>query len=115
MIEPGEIYLFSDPSIPPHPVVVVAREELNRGDRVLVAIITSAKFTVRSLMPNCAVLRQGQFGMTKDCVVQAETLFNAFLTDLDMASGPIGKLDDVAMRDVIRAIGYVMDADCEPI
>jgi hypothetical protein len=27
---------------------------------------------------------------------------------------PIGKLDEVTMRDVIRALGFVFDADCEP-
>ena len=69
MIEQGEIYLYTDPSIPPHPVVVVSREELNRGDRVVAAIITSAKFAVRSTFANCVVLKAGQFGMTKNCVV----------------------------------------------
>jgi mRNA-degrading endonuclease toxin of MazEF toxin-antitoxin module len=115
MIEQGEIYLYSDPSIPPHPVVVVSREELNRGDRVVAAIITSAKFAVRSTLANCVVLKAGQFGMTKDCVVQAETLFNAPLLHVDLATGPIGKLDDVTLREVIKAVGYVMDSDCEPV
>src|SRR5262245_1362173 len=114
MIEPGEIYFYSDPSIPPHPVVVISREELNRGDRVVAAVITSAKFAVRSTLPNCVPLRAGQFGLTKDCVVQGESLFNAPLVNLDMASGPVGKLDDVTMRDVVKAVGYVMDSDCEP-
>ncbi len=115
MIRQGEIYLYSDPSIPPHPVVVVSREELNRGDRVVAAIITSAKFAVRSQLANCVVLTAGEFGLTKNCVVQCETLFNAPLVHLDVATGPIGMLDDAAMRDVIRAVGFVMDSDCEPV
>lgn len=72
MIQQGEIYDYSDPAIPPHPVIVISREELNRGDRVVAAIITSAKFSVRSKLANCVVLKAGQFGMTKDCVVQGE-------------------------------------------
>jgi mRNA-degrading endonuclease toxin of MazEF toxin-antitoxin module len=115
MIGQGEIYLYSDPSIPPHPVLVVSREELNRGDRVVAAVITSTKFGVRSQLANCVVLRAGQFGITKDCVVQGESLFNAPLLHLDLATGPIGKLDDMTMRDVIKAVGYVMESDCEPI
>jgi mRNA-degrading endonuclease toxin of MazEF toxin-antitoxin module len=113
-IEQGEIFNYSDPSIPPHPVLVLSREELNRGDRVVAAIITSAKFALRSTFANCAVLKAGQFGMTKDCVVQAETVFNAPLANLDVSAGPIGKLDDLTLREVIKAIGYVFDSDCEP-
>ena len=64
MIQQGEIYDYSDPSIPPHPVVVLSREELNRGDRVVAAIITSKKFAARSKLANCVVLKAGQFGMT---------------------------------------------------
>ncbi len=33
---------------------------------------------------------------------------------LDLAAGPLGIVDDVAFRDVIKAIGYVMDSECEP-
>ena len=29
-------------------------------------------------------------------------------------SGPTGQLDDISLRDVIKAVGYVMDSDCEP-
>jgi mRNA-degrading endonuclease toxin of MazEF toxin-antitoxin module len=114
MIEPGEIYLYADPSIPPHPIVVVSREDLNRGDRVVAVIITSTKFAVRSPLANCVVLKAGQFGMTKDCVVQGESLFNAVVLHMDLAVGPIGKLDDLTMRDIIKAIGYVLESDCEP-
>jgi len=56
-----------------HPVVVVSREELNRGKDVVAAVITSAQFTVRSGLANCVPLQAGQFGMTKDCVIQGET------------------------------------------
>ena len=28
--------------------------------------------------------------------------------------GPIGVLDEGKMRDVVKAIGHVMDSDCEP-
>ncbi len=32
----------------------------------------------------------------------------------DELQGPIGRLDAEAMREVVRAIGYVIDAECEP-
>jgi len=36
-------------------------------------------------------------------------------SEIDLASGPIGELDEFAMREVIKAIGYVMASDCEPV
>src|SRR5438045_2438429 len=107
MIHPGEIYMAQFAAVPPHPVIVVSREELNRGAKLLVVIMTSAKYSVRSTLPNCVPFQAGQFGLTKDCVAQAETLFPVRVTDLDLAAGPVGKLDDVALRDLVKAIGYV--------
>ena len=70
---------------------------------------------VRSALANCVVLKAGQFGLTKDCVVQGESLFNAPTAHLDLAHGRPGKLDDLTMRDVIKAIGDVLASDCEPV
>ncbi len=114
MIQPGEIYLANTPPGQQHPVVVVSREDLNRGKYVVAAVITSAQSAVRSRLPNCVPLRAGQFGMTKDCVMQGETAGPLRIARLELSSGPIAKLDDITFRDVIRAVGYVMDSDCEP-
>jgi mRNA-degrading endonuclease toxin of MazEF toxin-antitoxin module len=95
-------------------VIVVSREELNRGRYVVAVMITSAKFDVRATLPNCLPLRAGRFGLTKDCVAQAETIAPYELSDLDLASGPIGVLDAATLRDLIKAVGHVMDSDCEP-
>ena len=75
MIRPGEVYMADFAEAGPHPVIILSREELNRGRYALVVVCTSARFSVRSQLPN---------------------------------------LDDMAFRDVIKAIGYVMDSDCEP-
>ena len=34
---------------------------------------------------------------------------------LDLEAGPIGVLDEMAFRSVIKSIGHVIEADCEPI
>ena len=115
MIRQGEIYFYPDPQIPLHPVVVVSREELNRGDRVGVTIIPSSRFAVRSNFPNCVPIKAGSFGLTKDCVVQGESIFNAPIACLELAAGPVGRLDSATVRDVVRAVGHVMGATCEPI
>ena len=114
MIRPGEIYMADFAEAGPHPVIILSREELNRGRYALVAVCTSARFAVRSQLPNCVPFRAGDFGFTADCVAQCENLLSIELTQLDLSDGPVGMLDDMAFRDVIRAIGYVMDSDCEP-
>ena len=111
-MNPGEIYMADLGEAAPHPVIVVSREELNRGDRVMAVLCTSQKFAVRSTLPHCVPFQAGQFGFSKDCVAQCE---NIFLVDKDsLDPNPIGALSDLALRDVVKAIGHVFDSDCEP-
>lgn len=112
MIRPGEIY-WADLDAGRHKVVVVSRMELNRGTKVLVALVTSQRFAIRSTFPNCVPLRKGEFGMDRDCVIQCENVFPAVISDLDAL--PAATLDEMTLRELVRAIGYVMDADCEPL
>jgi mRNA-degrading endonuclease toxin of MazEF toxin-antitoxin module len=93
---------------------VVSREELNRGRYALVVVCTSARLAVRSTLPNCVPFQAGQFGFTADCVAQCENLLSVEKGQVDLAAGPVGALDEPSFRAVIKAIGYVLDADCEP-
>jgi len=114
VIEPGKIYVADFDQVGPHPVIVVSRQDLNRGRYALVVVCTSARFAVRSTLPNCVPFRAGQFGFTTDCVAQCDNTFSIEKSQLDLASRPFGVLDEIAMRDVIKAIGYVMASECEP-
>lgn len=114
MIRPGQIHWAGLPGAYPHPFVVTAKEPLNRGNGILGAPVTSADFERRSRFPNCVAIRAGQFGLTKDCVIQAENLTRLPLEYLNVDSGPIGELDDETFRALIRAIGVVLDSECEP-
>jgi len=112
IINPGEIYMADLGEATRHPVVVVSREELNRGDRAVAVLCTSQKLAVRSKLPHCVPFQAGQFGFTKDCVAQCENIFLVDKNNLD--SLPIGTLNAIALRDVVKAIGHVLDSDCEP-
>jgi mRNA-degrading endonuclease toxin of MazEF toxin-antitoxin module len=114
MIEPGEIYLADLDIAGKHPVIVVSREDLNRGNYALAVACTSARFAVRRTLPNCVPFQAGPFGFAADCVAQCENMLSIDKNQLDLAGGPLGKLDDAMMREVIKAIGYVLDSDCEP-
>ena len=113
MIKPGEIY-EADLRTGRRPVVVVSREDLNRGNYALVVLCTSTHFARRQVLPNCVPLKAGQFGFRADCVAQCENMLTLHLSQLDLAGSPLGVLDDITMRSLIKAIGYVMDSDCEP-
>lgn len=115
MIQPGEIYIADFEHAGPHPVIVVSREDLNRGRYALVVVCTSAHFQRRSKLPNCVPFRAGEFGFTVDCVAQCENVLSIDVGQLNVTSGRSGKLDDLAMREVIKAVGYVIESDCEPI
>lgn len=115
MIEPGEIYIADFPDAGPHPVIVVSREDLNRGHYAIVVTCTSARFALRSKLPNCVPFRAGQFGFKIDSVAQCESILAIEKKLLDLEAGPLGVLDERALRDVVKAIGYVIQSDCEPV
>ena len=98
----------------PHPVVIVSREDLNRGRYALVVVCTSARFSARSVLPNCVPFRAGRFGFTADCVAQCDNMLSIEKIQLDLSNGPLGVLDEMSMRDVIKAVGHVIESDCEP-
>ena len=102
-------------SVGPHPVIVVSREELNRGRYALVVVCTSARFATRSKLANCVPFQAGDFGFTIDCVAQCENILSIDLDQLDLDAGPMGVLDAVALSKIIEAIGYVIKSDCKPL
>jgi len=112
VIYPGEIYFLSA-AAGARPVIVVSREELNRGNYVTAVPCTSQKFAVRSKLPNCVPFVAGQFGFSVDCVAQCEYILAIRKADIDFSMGLIGTLDDATLRDVGKAIGYVIECDCE--
>ena len=109
-MKPGEIY-WADLASGRRPV---SREDLNRGKYVVAALFTTAHLATRSVQPSCVPFQAGEFGLPKDCVAQCEAITFIELTAIDATSGSIGVLDEMRMRDVIRAIGHVIESDCEP-
>lgn len=59
--------------------------------------------------------RNGQFGFTADCVAQCENILSIDKAQLDPVAGPVGRLDEPTLRGLIKAIGYVIESDCEPV
>jgi mRNA-degrading endonuclease toxin of MazEF toxin-antitoxin module len=115
MIAPGQIYMADFGPAGPHPIIVVSREELNRGRYALVVVCASARFAVRSKLSNCVPFQAENFGFTADCVAQCENMLSIDQAQIDLATGPIGTLDDATFHKVVRSIGYVINSDCKPL
>lgn len=108
---PGEIYRADWPAGHDARILVISRESLNRGDRVIALNITSEKVDERSSYPNCVALERGSFGLNKDCVIQCENVVTLRKERID--AKPIGALDAETMREVLMALAYVFDATFE--
>lgn len=111
-MKPGEVYWADLEFAGRHPVIVLSREELNRGNTVVAIPCTSQNFEKRSKLPNCVPFQAGEFGFNKPTVAQCENVQIVERQILDPT--PIGVVGDEALRDIVRALGYVVDADCEP-
>lgn len=112
---PGEIWYGYAGSGEKKRVIIVSREELNRGKYATIVPITSKKFEIRRGLANCVALSAGRFGLTKNCVAQAENITLVAHSDLDFDEGPIAELDGATMRALVKAIGNVIRSDCEPL
>jgi mRNA-degrading endonuclease toxin of MazEF toxin-antitoxin module len=74
-------------------------------------LCTTKRFSVRSKLPNCVAFLAGEYGMPSDCVAQCEAIYALEKGEIDIASGTIGRLDGGRLREVIKAIGVVIDSD----
>lgn len=112
---PGEVYWADLPDAGPHLIIVVSRPELNRGNRVLAVPVTSKHFERRSRLPTWVFFRAGSHGFVDDCVAQCDAVGPIPMDVIqDPDAGPVSTLPEEIVRELIGAIGYVMEADCEP-
>ena len=110
---PGEIYRAEWPIGHDAYVLIVSRESLNRGDRVIAVNITSVNVEEHSGYANCVGIEAETFGLTKNCVIQCENIVALRKHRID--ASPIGRLDNEKMREVLKALAYVFDAEFEPL
>lgn len=112
-MKPGELYYADLYEAGIRPVLIVSREPLNRGGYAVAVPLISSNFERRSKLPNCYPFHAGEFGLTRDCVAQCEAILSIERSQIDTARGYIGEIDEDRMRGVIKAIGYVLESECE--
>lgn len=110
-IHAGDIYVLR--GVPkPRPVIVVSREELNRGNTVVAVPLTTRRLRERWEAPSSVVMQQGEAGLDRECVAQAEAVSSVLVEDLDIEFGFVGALGEAKLDALVAAIGYVIAAEC---
>lgn len=94
-----------------HFAIIVSEERFNRGDYVIALLVTSRRFEARSKLASCVIFEAGSYCFTQPCVAQAESIAQIRRDELLEHKAT---LDGGAVRDLVRAIGVVIGAECEP-
>lgn len=115
-MKPGQIFFATTAYGPEtHRVVVVSRESLNQGNTVIVVPFTSKGFDRRKGLRNCVPFLAGtQEGLIENCVARGDWPVTISRAVIDTTAGCLGVVSDEVMRELVRAIGYAMEAECEP-
>jgi mRNA-degrading endonuclease toxin of MazEF toxin-antitoxin module len=110
--KPGQIYKIWLDGDTPKFVIVVSREELNRGEQCITVMLTTQKVAERSRLDNYVYFKAGEFGLTKNCVAQCESLTGTSYTWFDDDVGLVGTLDADRWEELVDALGDVLGAVC---
>jgi mRNA-degrading endonuclease toxin of MazEF toxin-antitoxin module len=118
-VERGQIYWLSlhlsgvveDGSLKDRPVLIVSRDELNRGISVLAVPFYSQQLEKRSKFRSCVLFQAGESGLAKQCVAKCDEISIIEKAEIDFRRGPIGRAQPEKMRQIIDAIRYCIRDD----
>jgi mRNA-degrading endonuclease toxin of MazEF toxin-antitoxin module len=113
-VQRGDVFYAPFGEGKPRPVVVVSRDDLNRGGSVVVVPFTTQKVDNRRSLPWCVFFPAGESGLAYDCVAKTDEIAHVTITDLDWRRGRTGRLLAPRMNEIVRAIRYtIRDADLQ--
>ncbi len=93
------------------PVIVVSREEMNRGKDVLIVPTYTSNLSAKRGRPSYVFLPRGTGGLPEDCVAQTA---HAHTVEVSELRDEMGVLDSSYVGQIVRALGWVMQAECRP-
>ncbi|HVA46478.1 MAG TPA: type II toxin-antitoxin system PemK/MazF family toxin [Pirellulales bacterium] len=111
-MERGQVFLLKpEADGKQRPTVVVSRDDQNRGHSVVVMPCYSQQLEKRSKLPYCVLLKAGEGGLDKDCVVKADEVSTLDKSRFDVGRGAIGRLKPARMAEILAALRYVVRDD----
>ena len=92
-------------------VLVVSREELNRGYEVTIVPFNGSDFANKSKKPFCVPFNCGEFGLVKDCVAKCDEINRIYKNDLVTPSSPVGEISEDKLAEVLSAINWCLKSE----
>jgi hypothetical protein len=77
--------------------------------------MTSKQFEMRSKLPSCGPFHACEFGCSENCVARADMIGAMHKDYVHLNEGAIATIDDEKFWDIVKAIGYVLNAEIEPL
>lgn len=97
---------FGDPEcIKERPLLIVSRDDLNRGQSVLVVPFYSQQLDKRREFKSCVFFNAGESGLDKDCVAKCDEV--GVFDRLELG-GKIGRASADKMEAIVEAIRWVI-------
>ncbi len=93
------------------PLLIVSRDDLNRGDTVVAVPFYSQQLEKRKLLKWCVFFKRGIAGLRKDCVAKCDEIAFYDKLDIDWRHGKLGRMNVDEMNAVAKAIRYVIRDD----
>lgn len=90
------------------PIVVVSRDELNRGGRILSVPFYSQQLEKRAKQSWCALFNAGEGGLKKDCVAKGDEIQLIDPMEILWIRGKLGRFNADQMARVILAVRHAL-------
>jgi mRNA-degrading endonuclease toxin of MazEF toxin-antitoxin module len=110
-VQRGDVYYAPFGQGKPRPVVVISRDDLNRGDYVVVVPFTTQRLVQRGGLQWCVPFKAGESGLVQDCVAKTDEITFVATTDLDWKRGRVGRILAARMSEIVRAIRNMIRDD----
>lgn len=90
------------------PLLIVSPDELNRGSYVLVVPFTSQQVDKRKEYSTCVLFYKHEFGLLSDSIAKADEVSRIPIFELNIAEGPLGRVDVDRMKEVALSICHAI-------
>lgn len=108
----GDVWLLrgvvGDDANKQRPVLVISRDDLNRGEGLVIVPFHSQEIDRKLSFGCCVKFAAGEAGLTRECVAKCDRITAIVKTQIDLRRGKIGRATAVKMQEVVDVIRYVI-------
>ena len=110
-VQRGDVFFAPFGQSKPRPVVIVSRDDHNNGDYVVVVPFTTQRLDQRRRLASCVFFKAGDCGLTQDCVAKTDEITFIPIRELDWRRKRAGRVVGSKMKEIVRAIRYMIRDD----